>query len=111
MINTCALCGGEIAFGRHGLCQNCLKEWTATGTFPVPDWLRTFMGEHHQYEQKKQHLEVPFPEDYQPIYTEVRYGVIEEKYRRIERRGRPRKVHHGDDIKNRPLNNPIEGTE
>lgn len=91
-VNTCALCGGEIAFGRFGLCQNCFKEWTCTGSYPVPDWLKIFTREHNNLERHKHNGEVPFPEDYEPVYVEVRYGVIEQQYHKTERRGRKHKI-------------------
>lgn len=123
MRNTCALCGNEIAFGRYGLCQNCLKEWTVTGTyreetvtgtFGMPEWLRLFAKEHQSYDRRKREIpfSVAFPSgEYSGVYVEPMYAVIEQKYRKIERRGRPHKVHHGDDTKSRPPNISAEGTE
>lgn len=103
---TCALCGGECFGTRFGLCNNCLKEWslsgtyrecTLTGTFHLPEWIRIFAKEHHRDEQKKYNREIPFAHafpdgEYDGIYIEFRYGFIEEKYHKIERRGRPRKL-------------------
>lgn len=97
---TCALCGGECFEDRYGLCTWCLKEWTATGTHPLDSSIIVFAREHHAYEQKKLHKEIPFtlafPKgEYDGTYKEVRYEIVEEKHRKIERRGRPRKLYGG----------------
>ena len=93
--STCSLCGGECFGNRFGLCQNCLKEWTITGSMPVPDWLKVFAREHHANEQRKVNAEIPFtfafPDgEYAGSYTEIRYQIIEEKFHKVRRKGRPR---------------------
>jgi len=72
-----------------------LKEWTVTGTQPLAQSIVIFAREHHAYEQKKQHREIPFthafPEgEYDGSYVEIRYQIIEEKFHKHKRKGRPR---------------------
>jgi len=90
------LCGGDISFNRFGLCTRCLKKWTATGTYPIPDWLRTFSKEHNNLERKKMNGEIVFSsladEVFDGAYTEPLYSVIEQKYHKVEKRGRPTKL-------------------
>ena len=60
MIHTCSLCGQPIFGGHWGLCLNHFKEWTVTGTFPVPVWLKIFSLEHHRDEMRRYHTELNF---------------------------------------------------
>ena len=105
-MSTCAICGGDCFGTRYGLCSNCLKEWTVTGTNPLPDWLRTFSREHHNLERHKHNGEIPFsllePVQVEPSYVEIRYQIIEERFHKTNRRGRPRKLYGKE-------NSPAEG--
>lgn len=107
MTHTCAVCEGECFETRFGLCTRCLKEWsitgtycesTPTGTYHLPEWIRVFAREHSNDERRKYHQEISFAwafptGEYEGVYIEPRYDILDEKYRKIEHRGRPRKVH------------------
>lgn len=96
---TCALCGGRLLPGKSGICTHCFHEFgivTPTGTYR-PKWIDDFIPTHRSFERQMASTEVPLstlPPDFmnQFSYTEVRYEIIEEKHRKIERRGRPRRL-------------------
>jgi hypothetical protein len=57
---TCALCGKETRQGIWGLCTKHFYEYrdvqfTLTGTFYLPEWLRIFSKEHHVDECRQYH--------------------------------------------------------
>lgn len=62
---TCSLCWNEGIYnetyhGSWGLCSAHLKEWTITGSHPVPEWLKVFSKEHHREERRRYNTELNF---------------------------------------------------
>jgi hypothetical protein len=62
---TCTLCWNEGIYnetylGTYGLCTQHLKQYTNTGTVPLPNWLREFISFHNNDERKMYHSEIPF---------------------------------------------------
>lgn len=62
---TCTLCLNEgrdnpTHLGSWGLCSKHLKQWTSTGSYPLPEWLKVFSNEHHREERKQYNTELNF---------------------------------------------------
>lgn len=71
---TCTLCWNEGTYnetllGFYGLCTSHWKEWsitgtyreyTPTGTYYLPEWLRGIISFHHNDERRMYHQEVTF---------------------------------------------------
>lgn len=73
---SCALCWNEGKYnetyiGTYGLCSAHLKQYTITGTHPLPEWLKIFSKEHHREERKMYNTELNLT-DYQEELLEGR---------------------------------------